>query len=574
MQLRSLAIAAALASSTTLAGAQQDVRVEVVDAVNGKPIVGANVSVYDSAGVVPFGGTFSDQAGRTDLRPPIRGPFRIKADKVGYDSWTSVQLHPGGKAMYLRVGMAVTRSPLPMIVRSETSCQQLTGPGTAVGDLWTELKKALTAAAVTDAQGLVPLDVDVYERVLDRDYGVVSERAEQRPRVARRPVMGISWDQMDTSRRGDAGGHEVYRAPEAATLVSEQFIRTHCYAAIKGYGPEVGLTGLEFRPAHVAGLPELAGVLWLDPKDNSLRAVNFDYLNLPIPLRVARTTGRVEFEQLPGGQWIVPRWYIRMPRVARVAGNSQTPARDSLIGYQEVGGAARPAGSRPLRTASNVSPRDTDDAEEDSNGPSVVGVVYDSTLGRPLPQVKVSTGGGKYRALTGAGGQYEMAVAGPLNDSIVFEHPRLRMFHIADAVQPISVPAAGHAQASIIIPSYNTLRAQLCGRNETGTESQGFMAGYVRDPYGKPIPRAHVWATWQILWVEQNGRLVSTNQQRTVETDTNSDGSYVMCGFTRGAQVLAKVSIAGKPTVQERVMLPPAMVLEKDFVLGGIASRQ
>jgi len=263
-----------------------------------------------------------------------------------------------------------------------------------------------------------------------------------------------------------------------------------------------------------------------------------------------------------------------MPRVARVAGNSQTPARDSLIGYQEVGGAARPAGSRPLRTASNVSPRDTDDAEEDSNGPSVVGVVYDSTLGRPLPQVKVSTGGGKYRALTGAGGQYEMAVAGPLNDSIVFEHPRLRMFHIADAVQPISVPAAGHAQASIIIPSYNTLRAQLCGRNETGTESQGFMAGYVRDPYGKPIPRAHVWATWQILWVEQNGRLVSTNQQRTVETDTNSDGSYVMCGFTRGAQVLAKVSIAGKPTVQERVMLPPAMVLEKDFVLGGIASRQ
>jgi len=34
------------------------------------------------------------------------------------------------------------------------------------------------------------------------------------------------------------------------------------------------------------------------------------------------------------------------------------------------------------------------------------------------------------------------------------------------------------------------------------------------------------------------------------------------------------VSIAVKPTVQERVMLPPAMVLEKDFVLGGIASRQ
>jgi hypothetical protein len=82
------------------------------------------------------------------------------------------------------------------------------------------------------------------------------------------------------------------------------------------------------------------------------------------------------------------------------------------------------------------------------------------------------------------------------------------------------------------------------------------------------MPHAHVWTTWQIQWIEQNGKLVSTNQQGTAETDSNSDGSYVMCGFTRNAKITAKVSLAGKGTAQERLAFPPEMVLEHDFVLG------
>ena len=82
-----------------------------------------------------------------------------------------------------------------------------------------------------------------------------------------------------------------------------------------------------------------------------------------------------------------------------------------------------------------------------------------------------------------------------------------------------------------MMPSYKTLRARFCGQNETGTEAQGLAAGYVRDAAGNPVPNAHVWATWQVLWVPQNGRLVAANQQRTVETDTGGDGSYLMCGI-------------------------------------------
>jgi len=352
MRPRSIVLIAAILAAGARAGAQ-DVRVEVVEAATGKPIVGANVALLDSAAVTPLGGGFSDQNGRTDLRVPGRGPYRVRADKVGYDTWMSVQLHLGEKPVLVRVGMAPTRVPAPIMPRSETACQELGGPGTPAGDLWVELKKALTANAMTEAQGLVALDVDLYERVLDKNLAIVSERAEQRAKVTRRPSTGISWSQVDSSRRADAPNNEVYRAPDAALILSDQFVKSHCYTAIRGYGPESGLTGLEFKPARIAGQAELTGVLWLDPKASALRSLSFDYVNLPIPLRIARTTGRVEFQQLAGGQWIVPRWYIRMPRITRVnTSNAGTPisSGDTLIGYQEVGGAARPAGTGVVST--------------------------------------------------------------------------------------------------------------------------------------------------------------------------------------------------------------------------------
>jgi hypothetical protein len=565
MHLRSSLIAATLMVALARAGAQ-DVRVEVFEAATGKPVVGANVSLYDSAGNLPLGGGFSDQGGRLELRAPVRGSFRVKADKVGYDTWTSVQLVLGERVVLVRAGMAPMRAPAPVVMRSDAACQQLTGPGTAAGDLWAEIRKALTATAITEAQGLVPLDVDLYERALDRNLAIVSEHAEQRTRISRRPAMGISWDQVDTTRRGDAPGGDVYRAPDAASLLSDQFVRSHCYAAIRGYGNESGLSGLEFKPARVAGLPELTGVLWLDPKDNSLRALNFDYVNLPVPLRIARTTGRVEFQQLPNGRWMVPRWYIRMPRVARVVSNdvrSPTVARDTLLGYQEVGGAARPAGTGGPRLASAQVAED--DSPSTANQSVIAGVVYDSTSGRGLRDVEVSTGGGKFKTITNAAGRYELTVDGPINDRLVFDHPRLRLFRVAEQVQGVSLPAGARSNASVIVPSYATLRSRLCDRNETDTEAQGMMAGYVTDAAGNPLPGAHVWAAWQIQWTQQNGRLVATNQQRTVETDANSDGSYMMCGISRGAKITAKVGLAGRNTLEEKLVVPANMVIEHDF---------
>jgi hypothetical protein len=575
MLLRPIILAAAIVLIGTRTDAQQDVRIEVVEASNGKPIVGANVSVFDSTGVL-LGGGFSDQGGHIELPTPARNPFRVQADKVTYDTWLSVVLRPAGKPIRLRIGMIQTRIP-GIVGRTETACQQLGGPGTPAGDLWVELRKALIASALTEAQGLVSLDVDLYERALDRNLGIVSERTEQRTKIPRRPATGISWDQLDSARRRDAGG-EVYRAPDAATFLSDQFIRSHCFTAIHGYGPESGLSGLEFKPSKIGALPELTGVIWLDPKASTLRYLNFDYVNLPIPLRIARTSGRVDFQQLPGGQWIVPRWYIRMPRTARVTATivgSPSVVRDSLVGFQEVGGTARPAGTAaapvaviPASSSNEAGPAPATAAPAPAQSAVLEGVVYDSTTGRPLKGVVVSTGVGRFKTRTSDGGRYELVIDGALSDKVIFDHPRLRLLRIPERVQTVSVAPGSRGQAVVIIPSYATLRSRLCGQNETGTDAQGMAVGYVKDSTGNAVRNAHVWVTWQVQWIEQSGRLISTNQQRTVETDTGPDGSYMLCGFTKGAQITAKVGMAGKSTVQEKLVIPPSMVLEHDFQIG------
>jgi hypothetical protein len=586
MQLRPIILAAAIVLTGTSAGGQnvrvaqqdvrtpQDVRVEVVEAANGKPIVGANVSVFDSAGVL-LGGGFSDQVGHIDLPTPLRNPFRVQADKVSYDTWLSVVLRPSGKPIRLRVGMTPTRLP-GYVARTETACQQLNGPGTPAGALWVDVRKALTASAMTEAKGLVPLDVDLYERALDRSLGIVAERKDARTNIPRRPATGISWDQLDSARRGNSADGEVYRAPDAAALLSDQFVKSHCFAAIRGYGPENGLTGLEFKPSKVGSQPELTGVIWLDPRANALKYLNFDYVNLPIPLRIARTTGRVDFQQLEGGQWIVQRWYIRMPRTTRVSSavfGSPNIVRDSLIGFQEVGGTARPAGSAPASVAASPAPTPTDANATTATLASapvqavLEGVVYDSTTGRPLKGVIVSTGVGRFKARTSEGGRYELVIDGALSDKVIFEHPRLRLLRIPERVQTVSVAPGSRGQAVVIIPSFATLRNRLCGQNETGTDAQGMAVGYVKDADGNGVRGAHVWASWQVQWIEQSGRLVATNLQKTVETDTGPDGSYMMCGFTKGAQITAKVGRAGQNTLEEKLVLPASMVLEHDFKL-------
>jgi hypothetical protein len=105
-----------------------------------------------------------------------------------------------------------------------------------------------------------------------------------------------------------------------------------------------GLIGLAFEPARKRRVADVKGVLWLDAATAELRHLEFTYTNLPWDVPASRVGGRVEFEQLASGVWIVRRWYVRAPRMGiersffRMGGSMHFRSRERFVSIIEHGG--------------------------------------------------------------------------------------------------------------------------------------------------------------------------------------------------------------------------------------------
>ena len=554
--MRSLAYAAASLVLAASAGAQE-ARIEVVKHADGTPIPGALVVILAEKEATPAGrreappvGRFSGRDGRVTLTPPRRSSYRVRVEKIGYDVWTSALLVTTERPTRVRAGMKARSLRLPPLSGStETRCSSLGEQASVVGDMWGEIRKALWANSVTEANGLAPLEIESYDRVVNANGTIISERNDRRRANGIGPYNFIESPIRAASSKEPPAPFSV---PDASVLLSDQFIANHCFTGIRGTGAEAGLLGLEFKPAKLTKTPELSGVLWLDPTTYSLRHLVFEYVNLPVGARRGPAMGRVEYQHLAGGEWVVTRWQLRVP-----SGQDDSAAgARAPRGYHEIGGTARSTGS-PAAVA--VVP-----VAASTEGTSVAGTVIDGTTGAPLAGVDVSTVSGRHKTTTNRGGGYELLMSGNVRDSIVFDHPRLRLFRIP-AVRAVYAPSGSRAQVSLAIPSYPALRQALCASSDSRAQPAGLAIGYVRDEAGNPVPNATVSASWQVLWVEEKGRLVSTNERRTTEVQTASDGSYLLCGFRRDTPVTFKVSVRAVSRLQEQLPVPRHMVVERDF---------
>lgn len=113
-----------------------------------------------------------------------------------------------------------------------------------------------------------------------------------------------------------------YRAPDAEVLMSDSFLDTHCFQVVPAPADEPGMVGLGLEPVPGREVPDIEGVLWLDAESGALERLDFRYVNLPFEQGRDwdQIGGRVEFERLETGLWIVRRWYIRMPLATRLRG--------------------------------------------------------------------------------------------------------------------------------------------------------------------------------------------------------------------------------------------------------------
>ena len=237
-------------------------------------------------------------------------------------------------------GVAVAQERLPNVrVSAKSPCEIHPETAGETADLWLAAREALQAAS--DTTGSPPtLLVQEWRRTLD-------------------PRMRLRWERRDTSRvttfhpfekRQPAnleragfiqrqGWNTVYYGPDSGLLLSEWFLRRHCFSRIEGYGGSTGLVGLGFAPLPDTRLTDVSGVLWIDAARGELRHVEYAWTNAPEEARVLGVGGRADFVRLNSGGWIVQRWNIRMP-------HPRAELDGTFDGYTDQGGEVVAVGPR------------------------------------------------------------------------------------------------------------------------------------------------------------------------------------------------------------------------------------
>ena len=304
-----LLFAASRAGARTLRGT-------VVEQGSGAAVSGALVVLVDAGGD-EVASVVSTAAGAWVLRAPSPGEWTVRVERIGFATSTEGPFRLAGGADR-SVPVAVSSAPvaLPAITgESETgSCRLRPAEGEVVFRLWDEARKALRVSALTE--GGVVFETEVTERVVTPwDATVGGEHTEFVTTAGRSPF--VVPPPEDLLKRGfvrdSLEGRLAFYGPDASLLLSEPFLDTHCFRPRRG---EDGLVGLDFEPARAPSHADVRGTLWLDGSSAELRWIEFSYVGLRERSDLGigeEASGRVEFDRIEDGGWIVRAWQIRVP---------------------------------------------------------------------------------------------------------------------------------------------------------------------------------------------------------------------------------------------------------------------
>ena len=340
-----------------------------VEQADGVPIFGAFIMLEDSSGVVSSR-VLSTESGSYRITAPAPGAYRLRADRIGYSAAVSpwLRLDEGEDLSYRFV---IEPSPVRLReirVEERARCMILPDEGIELQRVWDEALKAITATAWTGQQPYFRFDAVMHTQTLDNRGRPTAEAVLEEVRFyGRHPFRAIpAQDLVLGGFVQHPGGLVAYYAPDADVLLSDSFVRRHCFRLVRGQAESAGLLGLEFEALPQSRLPDIEGVMWLDPASSELRRLEFTYVNLEASIEQQGLGGMVEFARLPSGAWIIRSWWIRVPVVEWVPGLVQRPGRYRLKGIDEGGGqvvsvwlTARIAGLLPTDTLRVTPPPDS-----------------------------------------------------------------------------------------------------------------------------------------------------------------------------------------------------------------------
>jgi hypothetical protein len=535
MRCHASAIVAALCLAAPASA--QVVKGVVVDRASDKPLADIAIVLLDSINASRTS-TVSDQFGRFVVTAPSAGTFRLRVDAVGFFSDTTPAFHIANAdtvAQSVKFTRRVRDLP-PVVVSAKPVCVATQDAGVTVAALWDAVRQALASADHNAADAArYRFDLLQYEREVDpRSHKVRRLRQWERIGMTGQPYESIAAESLAAFGyvRTTADGTWYY-APDAQTLLAEAFIRTHCLKPVPASAEHPSVVGLAFEAIERREMADVRGVLWLDAATSQLRFLDYRYTGLPERLNEYGFGGRVEFERLPNGAWVVDRWQITMPRIVRETRSMPSalpemgPPRLVPVTIDVVAGIIERGGE--------VKARERLSSPKTMHHASLDGSIFDSTAGAPLggADIWLDANGATMpvrRASSDAAGYFHMDSLPAGLYTLTVTHPRLDA--LGSFLAPVSVTLVEGRGATLELatPSLSSLVRSFCPGG-LGPDAALMHGVVLRADSGLSVPAARVVARW----IARVASADALDRADTLEVTGIADatGHYTLCSVPR-----------------------------------------
>lgn len=523
--MRLWAVAAATASLAVAAPCPVDAQARiihgvVVDSATQAPVNAVLVSLADD-GDRDLQRFLVDATGA--FRFLIAGPGRysLRAERLGMATRTVDGLDVGETdTVSVRIALSQQAIPLEGIeARGSRRCELRADIGAATHRVWEEARKVLNAVSLADSAGTYVYSLEKHIRELDpgtlrirRETRSGSRTITSRPFVSR-PVellLDDGWVMPDPE--GD-----LYFAPDAHVLLSEEFLATHCLRLRARDESRPHLVGLEFRPIRSwSRRTGIEGVLWLSRETGALQWLDYNYRNLPglageVP--GDQIGGRVDFHGLADGSWIVSKWHIRMPLLALERDGIFGGRRTRLDGLLEEGGrvvSARRSGTQQVAYS------------------EVGGVIVGE-----VARVAAGAGAGGSIGLVGIGveaqvdsrGRFTIPALPEGTYRLAYLRPSLGGLDRNYATAEARVESGETVRVRLEAPVPHQVLARACGTDDWDP-AHGVLVGNVFEDGTRFAAGVPVVAEWMV-GIEAGRRL--RVQRRSESTETGPLGEFQLC---------------------------------------------
>jgi carboxypeptidase family protein len=532
----------------------QIVRGTAREADSGQAIESGVVTLLDADGA-PIRAVLTDSLGEFGLRAPVAGAYRLRFDRLGFRSTTTDRftLDAGETETKTLRATPVMVSLERIVVTDRPRCRVLPEADTLTARVWSAVRGVLASAAAAETGWYPYVTIERYER--DYDYRrklVTKERKWTSTGASTAPFIAMGARELEKHGFVVRGGGDsvTFYAPEARTLIAEEFLRTHCFR-VRDERTERGRVGLDIEPVPDRFLPDIKGTLWVDAMSGELRRLDFVYVNLPANVPRKTADGWVEFRRLPRGAWVVDRWAMRLPLVGQppppsvygsgvpVAGELPPERTSELLGTHEEGGRIVSLESQRPRTPS---------------APTITLAVRGSVRtasGEPVPGARAFLSGTGHSSVTDREGIFEMLDVAPARYRLSFTHPRFDTLGIVAPV--VEVDAKGVGEHHLTMPTDDEIARSACSvqQPESSGQPATLLYGYVRDGSSPAVvPEATVTIGWRLAI--PRGPTVGVRSEM-LEVRSDATGRYQACGVPRETQLTVRVARAARRGSEHRI---------------------